>query len=169
MSENELIDTSSTSIIIRKDNKWVIKKVVLVKRFNEILRKWQKKSEATEYLPLNSWNPPLKKEVETQIIFRRSAVDTFTLKPLTALFTQKIRARALKDNEHEFLNVCEGQIFLHFLDTRITQPLGLRDRRIQRVGKPKRISLEVAQKLLKEGCRIYEESPTGELAIRFNA
>ena len=113
------------------------------------MRKWQKKSEKTEYLPISEWQPPLSKEVEISIIFRRNATDTFTLRPLTALFTQKIRAKADKDNENEYLNTFEGLIFLHDLASHVTQLLSLRDRRIQRVGKPKRITLKEAQELLK--------------------
>ena len=168
MSEtNELIDISSTSKIIKKDGKWVIQKVILTKEFNTVLRKWQKKSEETVYLPISKWEPPLSKEVEFQIIFKRSAVDTYTLQPLSALFVQKIRAKANKDDENEFLNFFEGRVFLHDLSLRSTQPLGFRDSRVQRVGKPKRISMEQAKDLVKgNNVRVFSESPTGSLDVR---
>ncbi len=160
--------TSSTSIIIKDESgKWVIEKITVTKEFDPILREWQKKDEKTEYLPISKWEPPLSKQVEINIIFKRSATDTHTLLPLSAVFTQKIRAKANREDPNEYLNTFEGRIFLHDLNLRTTQPLPLSDRRVERVGKPKRITLEKAQEMVKTGnVRVYSESPTGSLDVR---
>lgn len=160
--------TSSTSKIIKDESgKWVIQKVILTKEFDPILRQWQKVGKETQYLPISKWEPPISKQVEIQIVFKRTAIDTHTLLPLFAFFTQKIRAKANREDPNEYLNVFEGRILLHDLELRTTQPLSMRDRRIERVGKPKRIPLEKAQELVKTGnVRVYSESPTGSLDVR---
>ncbi len=166
---NNLLDFSTTSKVVKKNGKWVLEAVTVTKEYNPVFHKWEKKNTETKYLPLHEAEPSLLKEIEISILFKRNAIDTYSLKPLTAIFTQKIRAKALKDNPDEYLSVVDGKVFLHDLKHRVTQPLSMNDRRVQRLGKEKRITLKEAHELHAKGVSIFEESPTGNLSIRFES
>ena len=168
ISEDGKTRISYTDIIKEHDNKWQVERTTNTRVFSEFFRKWESKPKKVEYLPLSTFKPELKKSVETWIIFKRTATDSHTLLPLQAFFKQKIQVKANSEISDEYLNVFEGRIFIHSLSLRTSQMVGMADRRVKRIGTPERISLDEATKLSKEGVRVYSESPTGQLAVRFN-
>ena len=168
VSEDQKTIVSFTDVIRDHEGKWMVERIVNEKVFSEMFRKWEYKPKKVEWLPLSVWKPELKKEVSTLIIFKREAISTHSLMPLSAFFKQKIRVTANRDDPNEYLNVFEGRIFIHDLALRTTQMVGMLDPKIKRLGTPERISLEEATKLSESGIRVYSESPTGQLAVRFN-
>lgn len=121
--KNELLRTSYTDTLIKKDNKWQIKRVTLVKNFNLVFRKWDKTSETPSVHPISENKPnPLLKKAQIQVILKREAISTYSLLPLSALFVQTIEAKANPENEDEYISVFSGAFFLHNLEQGITQP-----------------------------------------------
>ena len=168
VSEDQKTRISYTDIIKEHDNKWQVERTTNTRVFSEFFRKWESKPKKVEWMPLSTFKPELKKQVETWIIFKREAISTHSLLPLSAFFKQKIQVKANPDDPDQFLNTFEGLIFIHDLALRTTQQIGMLDPKIKRLGSPKRIDLAEATKLSESGIRVYSESPIGQLEVRFN-
>ena len=93
VSEDGKTRISYTDIIKEHDNKWMVERTVNEKVFNEMFRKWEYKPKIIEWMPLSTFKPELKKQVETWIIFKREAISTHSLLPLSAFFKQKIQVK----------------------------------------------------------------------------
>lgn len=157
MSEFERKEHNTDRFIIRKDNEWVIERKDYDMVFDSILRIWKKGKVTVTYEPLNCWIPPLYREIEIIIYFSRYAISPETYKELSAVFSQKIRIEADKNNPNQYFNTEENIVFEHDLRLGITQPLSVLDPRFQKIGKEKRLTPKEVQEIQKKGIRIFEE------------
>jgi len=167
LSEDRKTRISYTDVILKHDGKWLVERTTDTRVFSELFRKWEKQPQKKEWLPLSTFKPELQKQVETWIVYKKEAVSTYSLEPMSAFFKQKIKVKVEKDSDF-YLNVFEGQIFLQDLEHRVCQAVGIVDRAIERIGKPERITLKEATALAESGIKVYSESPRGELSVRFN-
>lgn len=163
----KLKKTSTFTKIIWREAKWQLEKTIISKKFDVLSRKWEKVGKKVEFAPLSEHVPPLTKTATIKILIRRQAVDTFSLKPLVAFFTQTVKAKIPSVLEHEYLSVFEGRFFLHELNMVVSQGLSVNDSRyVKRIKEPTRISNKQAVIMLKDNATLYEEQLDGTLQIQ---
>jgi hypothetical protein len=135
--------------------------ITIVKGFDHILNRWNKISEKTELLPVESYPTHPSKKLEFSVVLQRQATDYQTLKTLIAHFKQKIRV-SVKDTESNiYLVLVNGKIFMCDIYRGTTAPMQMNytPQNIKReaVSEPERITEQEKNMLLNQGYPLYEE------------
>lgn len=110
-----------------------------------------------------------KKQLELDIIIKRTATDTNTLKPLLAYFSQKLKISVFPNYPYLYLTAFHGTVFITDFErfNGVTQPLGLSKGftgiKIEKGKEEKRLTKEEVKQLIKEGTPIFEEFADNEL------
>jgi len=160
MSEEKpkLKTSTSRTLEHRIDGSPYFRLVTTTHEFDFWERKWVKKSEAiSELTPLDVG---LFRETEILVSFPRTAVDTRTLKTLSAFFVQRLKVSVDQGRQfrHVYLSLTNGKIFLQYLGFNgrysglcVKADLNGKEESlvIQKIGKPRRISAERLDAMLK--------------------
>lgn len=164
MSEFERIEHQIDRIVVFKDDKWQIERKDFDMIYDAVLRRWKKGKVTVSCEGLECWIPPLYREIEIVIYFSRYAISPETYKELSAVFAQKIRIEADKNDPNQYFNTVENIVFEHDLRLGVTQPLSVLDPRFKKIGKERKLKPSEVRSIQKKGVRIFEERG-GQLVI----
>lgn len=141
--------TSTTRIQKWKDGKPVFVASELIYTFDELLRKWIKRDGKTwlETPEQNGWS----KSVELLGLIKREMQNTYQRNPKPAFYIQKfiVKIPNLKSNKFIYLRKFNGQIYMRDFAKDFTVECELSNDFMHKVGKPQRISVKRASKMLK--------------------
>jgi len=166
MSE-ERIEKQIFDKIVFREGEYKVKHTEYICVFDSLLRQWGgKQNEKITYLPLSEWRPKIERELTVTLYLRRFAYDSYSLKPVSAVFEQKVQIKANPENKAQYFGLVEGLVFEHDLNLGITQPLSYRDLRFKKIGDEKRLKPKEVQELIKKGIPIFELDAEDKPVIR---
>jgi len=165
---DERIERQIFDKIIRKDGEYVVEHLEYDMKFDSVLRTWSKGKEEIMYKPLTEWKPKIAKKIELMMYIKRFAYNDYSLKPVSAVFEQKVVIEANSQIPDQYFGMMEGVVFEHRLDTRITFPLSFRDPRFKKVGEERRLKPKEVMEVLKSGVPIFELDLGDKPVIRLN-
>ena len=154
------------------------KLVTTIQEFDMFERKWKVRKDLETIQELAPSEIGLFREKEILVAFPRTAVDTRTLKTLSAWFVQKLKVSVDQGKAHRniWLSLTNGKIFIQHLGfngkySGLTCQANLNNTEpaliIQRIGKPRRISSERLDSMLraKEISMTFADEKLGEIQL----
>ncbi len=169
--ENPCKVQSVTKIVSDNKNGFCVEKTAVTKEFNQIFHKWSEKNRKVELLPLSSLGKKEpKKHIDTSILLKREAIDTYSLKPLTGFFKQRVILDVRPDLSSYYITIgALGNFVMNNLANGSSQPLALKSPLINVKRFPEgRVNLEECRELLNKGYRLFTEMPDGNLVIELS-
>lgn len=153
--------------IVFHEGEYKVKHTVYDTFFDPILRQWGgKQNETVSYLPLDTWKPKISRELTVTLYLRRFAYDSYSLKPISAVFEQKMQIKANPEIPDQYFTIVDGVVCENRLEYGITFPLSFRDSRFKPIGSEKRLSSKEVQEIIKKRVPIFELDAEDKPIIR---